>query len=704
MEVLNFLKALNRRKYLLIIIPVITVIITFFLVRNLPNQYVSRARISTGITDASQQIPGLDIMQESAISQEFGNLTQVVLQKQTLDQVSYQIIIHDLTGKAPFRVPSKLLQQYTPAQKQEMVAEYTRLHEAHASIVPGTAKSTKLYDVLKSMNYDDGSLRSKLSVDRVKNSDFIDISFESENAEFSAFVANSVVTEFIDNYQDIVKSNRMKTSEWLSKLLNDKLAAWRGKMEELKGYKIQNRILKLDEQAKTLYGQVADYESRRQDVEKTILGLTASLQSINSKFEPQDRKYLESTLTKISEDIIESKEELRKLTDEYIKNDFDENIKARIDVAKKQLEKQILSSSDKYIFNPMTAKTQLVTQKLTLEVDLEMAKNSVVSVARELERLNTKLYTLVPHEAMIQNYETDIDVASKEYLEILNRYNEFNMEKESSSKLKQTETALPGAVLPSKKMLLIILSGVISFVFCVLVIFILFLLDRSVRDNQELANRSGVPVLGSIDQVKGVGMDLKTIWNESEGNGKQLKKQLRSLRFEIESELNGSRILAVTSIEPEEGKTFVAINLAYAWAMTNKKVLLIDGNFSNPAISTTVKPTVFVEDYFSGKVNAPAAEQGVAVLGNRGGDNSLMELTSQTDLTSRMQELATAFDVVIIDTAAMEDMDKAKEWIRFAQRTICVFETGNQLTEASLQQVQYLKDEQQLIGWVLNKA
>jgi hypothetical protein len=131
---------------------------------------------------------------------------------------------------------------------------------------------------------------------------------------------------------------------------------------------------------------------------------------------------------------------------------------------------------------------------------------------------------------------------------------------------------------------------------------------------------------------------------------------------------------------------------------------LIDGNFGNPAISNIVKPALFVEDYFAGKVNAPIAEQGIAVLGNKGGDNSLMELTGKDMLESRMSELGQLFDIIVIDTAALENMDKAKEWIAFAQKTICVFETGNLLTDEGKQHVQYLNHQQQLIGWVLNKA
>lgn len=706
MEIVKYLKALNRRKLLLIIVPVITVIITFFLVRNLPDQYTSNSRISTGLTDPSQQVPGNDSKQESSVMQEFSNIMQVLLQKQTLDQVSYQIIIHDLTNPKPFREPSKLMAALTPAQRQQLAAEFGKLHAAHAPLLPSDQQKTTMLELLASMKYDNSSLLKNLSVYRVQNSDFIEISVTSESSSLSAFVANTAATEFITNYGDIVKTNRAKTKDLLTRVMEEKLATWQSKLEDLKNYKIKNNILKLDEQAKTLYGQIADYETRRQNVEKEILGTSASLQAINAKFQAKDRRYLEATTTRINADIVDTKELLRRANDEYITAGFDDAYLPRVDSLKKVLERQINESTDRVIYNPLSAKTQLVTEKLTLETQLEMARNSVVSVARELNRLSTKLQTLVPHEAVIQNYETGIDMASKEYLDILNKWNAFSMEGESASKLKQVEVALPGVVQPSKKMLLIILSGVISFTFCVVVILALAFFDRAVGEEQELADKTGIPVLGDIDFAQGLNLDLKKIWHNQDNSqvAMKLKSQLRALRFEVNTEMKDSKVLAITSLNTEEGKTFTSINLAYAYAVANKKVLLIDGNFGNPAISQTVKPPYFVEDVFTGKIAVSTLDQEMAVLGNRGGDQSLMELATQSQLAEKIKDLTRIFDIIIIDTAAMEKNHKAKEWINCAERTIAIFEKDNQLDADAMQLVDYLKTGDQLIGWVFNKA
>ncbi len=49
-----------------------------------------------------------------------------------------------------------------------------------------------LNELLISMNYDERSLRKNLTVDRDGESDFITLTFTSENPELSAFVVNSL--------------------------------------------------------------------------------------------------------------------------------------------------------------------------------------------------------------------------------------------------------------------------------------------------------------------------------------------------------------------------------------------------------------------------------------------------------------------------------------------------------------------------------
>jgi succinoglycan biosynthesis transport protein ExoP len=102
---------------------------------------------------------------------------------------------------------------------------------------------------------------------------------------------------------------------------------------------------------------------------------------------------------------------------------------------------------------------------------------------------------------------------------------------------------------------------------------------------------------------------------------KNFKELIRSIRFEIDQELRGEKVLAITSLDQQEGKTILAISLAYSYSMINKKVLLIDGNFSNPTVSQTAQPKVYLEEFFKNNPdNYDTLPAYTNVMGNRGGD------------------------------------------------------------------------------------
>jgi Mrp family chromosome partitioning ATPase len=257
-------------------------------------------------------------------------------------------------------------------------------------------------------------------------------------------------------------------------------------------------------------------------------------------------------------------------------------------------------------------------------------------------------------------------------------------------------------------MLLVILAALVSFVICVVALFVIFMLDRSVQNVRQLANVTGIPVMGQLDLLKDSSLDLQTVWsktNTSE-NLKAFKTQLRSIRFEVDNILGKPKVIAITSLGQNEGKTFVALNLAYAYGMLNKKVLLIDGNFDDSEITKIYQPSLYLEDYLNGKdIPAPDAEKNITVLGNRGDDLSLLELNDQKTLQSRIEALKSKFDIILLEIPSLDAHNKAKEWIAFADKVIPVFEAGEEIKETKKEGLAYLSSlNGKMIGWVFNKA
>ncbi|WP_419698200.1 exopolysaccharide transport family protein [Mucilaginibacter sp. NFX135] len=711
MEIAKFLKLLRKYRNTLIIIPLVTVIGSFFLVKNLPNNYISHAQIATGIVDASRHLLDKDDnvnAQEQQVFREFSNLIAIMKLKKLINQVSYQLMIHDLSNSAPFRKYSKELLALHPYERDRALLVFKNKFQSMEPLSLYDKEEDKLNDILISMKYDERSIMKELTIARDEDSDFISVSFDSENPQLSAFIVNTLCNQFIAYYTQNVRQNETNAVNFLSKLLEEKKNALSKKTEELQKYKIQNGVLSLDEQSKAIFGQIMVYNDKKLQAEKDIVSYDGAINAINSKFEPGDRKYVEASVSKYNQAITTTQDQLHILEDRYVRSGFNPRYKNTIDSVQNVLTTQINQSSDKYVTNPLVAKDDLIHQKLTLEISRDLAKYSVKSIDKELGSLNGKFSRLVPFDATVKTYDFDIDIAGKEYLDVLNRYNETNLKSNFSINLRQVEVATPDVAQPSKKILLIALSVILSVFACLFVLFVLFYLDRSIQDPSDLVNKTQLPLLGYLNQIKGENLDLKKLWDvEHRDKMKQFKELIRSVRFEIDQELQGDKIIAITSLDASEGKTLLAISLAYSYSMINKKVLLIDGNFDNPTISKTAMPSVYLEDYFKNSpINTQVVNSSTAtVLGNHGGDVTLFEIGDEAFLKNRFDDLKTKYDMVIIDTAPLTSLNKSKEWLLFANKIIAVFESGKSIANTQKPDIAYLRGlNTKFAGWILNKT
>ena len=711
MEAAKFKSILKKQKLTLIVIPILVMIISFFLVRKLPNVYVGKGTLAAGIVDGSQPM-SLDknILQDSKISQQFSNLIQMMQMKKVFDQVSYKLILHDLASTTPYKKPSKLLGSLNNDAKKHAIEVYTDHYLSREPLSLWDQDQKGLDEVITSMGYGYEALTKKIKIYRIESSDFITIEYESDSPTLSAFVVNTLCDEFIKYYFSLTQENAVNAKNYLDTILEQKKDSLDKSMDALRDFKIKHHVLNLNEQARTLYGQIADMEGRIQQVKKEIDGTEGALASIQKKFNNSGSQYVDTGQIRLNQRIVSLKANINTIYDQYTKSGFDNKYKVKMDSLKQELEGEVNKSTDHGALNPAVARENLMTQKMTLEINRDLAKSSIQSLQNELGNLNRRFNTLVPNEAVIQSYEGNISVASQEYIEILKKFNQTNMAYSSSGKLKQIEMAMPGAPQPSKKMLLVAISGIGSLVFCLLILFILFYIDDSIVVVQELANKTNFPVLGFLPLVTNTSLlNLNQLWEFGNGDDatRNFKNQLRSVRFETDDVMNGARVLVVTSLGNSEGKTFLAMSLASAYVMVNKRVLLIDGNFDNNSVTQISKPAEYIEDYLTGRSYMPRPEYNndVTVLGNRGKDTSLFEINNENKVRDKVQALRDNFDMIIIESSALNTLNVAKEWISVADKVVAVFESKKTITFAEKQYLAYLKTlGDKFSGWVLNKS
>ncbi|MNK40409.1 Chain length determinant protein [compost metagenome] len=712
MNIKSFLKVLSRFKWVLIIVPTIAVVITFFLVKNLPKEYSSEAQIATGLVDQSKQVvaAGNQNVDFFKINQQFSNIIERMKMRKIMSILSYSLIIHDLENpNSAFKPYSKKLDSLNAAQRSELSNFYKENLALKKVITIGDNNGKyKLYDILGSMGYNKEDIEKKLSIYRPDNSDFINVYYVSNNPKLSAFVVNTLSVEFINNYGLDVNVNQTNSIELLDSLLKKKEGAMNEKNAALKAFKMKNGVLNLDKQSEIVYTQISQNEERKGQAIREIQSNQSAIADINSKLQGGgDFSGGTSKSTVDNREIVNLKNQLKIANDNYIDGNFKLSDKKKIDSLSRLVDRLSTRVSDVDVTNPQASRQSLIQQKLALETAVSQAKGSIRSIDNELAMLKAKYNTMVPFDAGIQNFERDAELATKDYMASLDSYNQTRTEQNIALKLQLAQIGLEGPPLPSKGILYIALSGISSFSICFCFLVVAFLMDHSIINAKQLGEATKSRVLGSLNLMQNNGLSIRSIWKDNQNNPEfaVYKDLLRSLRFEISAAFakNNTKILGITSLRANEGKSFIASSLAYAFAMMGNKVLLIGGEVN--VTKSDSKELALSQDFESFLVKREIQTEDLITIVNKNtSHSSLLEMQNAASLKAGFDVLRNEFDVIILDVNSLSEINIAKEWLLFTEVNMAVFEAGHSINEQDKELVDYIKAQPGFLGWVINKV
>ncbi len=188
---------------------------------------------------------------------------------------------------------------------------------------------------------------------------------------------------------------------------------------------------------------------------------------------------------------------------------------------------------------------------------------------------------------------------------------------------------------------------------------------------------------------------------------------IRKLRHRIEQRMRGDKVLMVTSLLENEGKSTIAVNLALSMAQKKSKVLLIDCDLRKPACFHLLERRTFPHttvDVVTGQVPPEQAiiqdkKTGLyLMLENRRHASSGDMIASEG-----MEELITwareHFDFVVLDLPPMGEVSDAETMSKFADASVLVVRQNIAPAPAVNKAVQVLdKSHAKLLGCILNNV
>jgi Mrp family chromosome partitioning ATPase len=245
-------------------------------------------------------------------------------------------------------------------------------------------------------------------------------------------------------------------------------------------------------------------------------------------------------------------------------------------------------------------------------------------------------------------------------------------------------------------------------------IFLLTLLDDRLHSPQELRDALSdreVPLLGQLPLIS-LGDETKNfpVLLDSETPFLSFYERFRSNIRSLGTE--SSRVVIVTSIAHEEGKSLSAYNLAIAAALAGKRTLLIEADLRSPShaqyLDVPLDPAAAIEPlrYYAARSESVSLVPGITnlyVLPSPGPQRQAAAIIESDEMRVVIKDARGRFDMVIIDTPSLSQCNDALLLEPFTDGIILITRPGltrsNLLSEAI---DQLIEKELTVIGAAIN--
>lgn len=579
-NLLFFIRLLLRHIGLLVAMPIILASLVFFMTMDEPKVYNSKARVYTGIATGSNIELENTKIDFRATNTAYDNLLNLIKARTTIEIVGLKLFTqHMVLDSADIKVIShekyKELMKDVPDEVKELVVkgDMGKTYENFVKLKESN-HTNYLYQLinLDHPDYSIEKISSRIGLRRISNSDFVDIAFESEDPAICQNTLLILCEVFVQLNADIKVNQSDAVVKYFQGQLNKSTDDLHDAEDELLDFNRTHNIINYYEQTKHIAAEKEEFEIKFFEVQRKFHASKAVLSTLESKLETHERKRISS------QSIMEIRKELSTLNFEVsmktlgLEKDSVQRQKDAKEAARKMerikvLENQLASHIDTLYTTDYSTKSVASTSVLAdwLQNTIEYEGYNAQLKVMEKKRLEfEKLYQeFSPLGATMKRLERKIDIAEREYLSLLHslglaKLRQQNVELKSNIKLTEVPF-FPINPKPSKRMLLVIVAGMVGFILVAATILILEFLDgnlntaKRAEDKIELEVSSIFPVI-SAKQGK---IDYSYLQNKAV-NAISRNIILNQYKKEKEQE---PVVNMLFSTQENEGKTFICKHL-----------------------------------------------------------------------------------------------------------------------------------------------
>lgn len=314
-------------------------------------------------------------------------------------------------------------------------------------------------------------------------------------------------------------------------------------------------------------------------------------------------------------------------------------------------------------------------------------KKQQQQVRREMVKLVDETKDLPAKQQEILRLQGDVNVNSAIYTNMMNNIQQLRVVQAGEVGNARVVDRARIELTPVKPRKKVILLGFIAGGFAagaVLIFLLRVLSNRGIRSSSEVERETGVSVYARIPETR-QSKNLKKFTLVEQNSDDLACEALRTLRTSLEFSMMDSKVLLITGITQDAGKSFVAKNLSALFAMNGKKVLLVDVDFRASVLSHRGRKRG-LSDYLLGKLPLEEALEHLNpqmdLLGAGSFSSSPSEMISSKAFESLIDEMKSKYDLIVIDSAPVLAVADALIASRYSDFVLIVVRYGHDSMEA----------------------
>ncbi len=514
-------------------------------------------------------------------------------------------------------------------------------------------------------------LLANLSVEPIKDSQLINISFDSPNPELAAKVVNTLAKSFIDMSME----RRFENVSYAKTFLNDRIKQVRANLEEsekkLVEYARDREVVNLDSKKTLLMQKLDALNQRMTEVESNRI-------RAQSMFQEMKKSGIQSFPQASENELIQTyKEKLLELETEY------EN---KLSVFKpaypemRQLKRQITDLKQKI-------SEEIGNLQAQVRADYQAAAREQTLLRKRMAEIKEQILNLQLKGTDYLVLKRDVETNRQLYDGLLQRIKEVGVaggiDSNNISIIDRGE--VPGAAYKPNMMHNLKLALIVGLIGGIGLAWLFEYLDDTIKSPADVEKITALASLGVVPQIAvdpdTTSVALKTYEDPKSAIAEAYRSCRTALSFSSSS--GTPPIIHIASAIASEGKTTTAISMALTYVQSGSNVLLIDCDLRNPSIHNELGLSngIGLTNYLVGGSKPSEIVQkshidGLYVLTSGPLPPNPAELLDSDRMRQFLEAAAERFDVVIVDGPPVLGLADALILANIAKATVMVIDAG----------------------------